>query len=738
MTLYHIEKDQHHEQFAPQSDTPLRQLSVDGLLYPVAQTVIEHTARLQAWGVRPEGTIYRRLARHQKLIAKTFSGFRDKSDIDEMADKYQSASKWLAENSFKDPRIMPSAESFRGINQLILSQGFGDWRDRQRTAALERIYRTKYLQPMIDTLMTQLGITFDQNSNQSILNMQQIERDFREMVINGYQLDLPNVNDYISGVAADTIINPTEKIDVDFSDIAKKADLLPMIVEPAVNGQSTQEETLQSSRVKRKYTPRNRKDVEDKQDQPIEEIPVIHDETEIESIELEENINSDGDEEIIDDDVPKIFVEKTKKSRRQKELVEIEEEEDHVIIDQTSNWNPDDEQIFTSEHLKQTLELMDIRRSKAKPKQKEKNNEAELTYSVDVVESYFADIRNFPLIDAEQEKVLGGRVQLAVEHRKKLRKHSEKMPFEMGLEFMKQMDDPYKLKLDESFYHFLSAEELKLTKHLFEDGTSAIEDLVKANLRLVIAEAKRFRWRGVEFADLIQEGNMGLARAILKFDPERGNKFSTYATWWIRQAIKRAIADTADTIRFPVHIHQKIFSMRRYLFKTIGNNMHELSQEQMAQELIKTGEYTREDFELLMKVNANRFKPMSLDQPIGEDGDSTIGDLVGSTTDNVSDEAVEEASQYQQRSVIMSILNSSEFSDREKDVIIYRFGLDDGNSKTLLEVSEKLNISRERVRQIEVQALNKLKSPRNIRLLQSLPGVEELQPALKKKFRRIK
>ncbi len=234
MTLYHIEKDQHHEQFAPQSDTPLRLLSVDGLLYPVAQTVIEHTARLQAWGVRPEGTIYRRLARHQKLITKTFTGFRDNSNIDEMADKYQKASKWLAENSFKDPRIMPSAESFRGINQLILSQGFGDWRDRQRTAALERIYRTKYLQPMIDALMTQLGITIDQTSNQPIVNMQQIERDFREMIINGYQIDLPKVTDYISGVAADTIINPTDKIVIDFREMEKKEDSLPLLVEPEI------------------------------------------------------------------------------------------------------------------------------------------------------------------------------------------------------------------------------------------------------------------------------------------------------------------------------------------------------------------------------------------------------------------------------------------------------------------------------------------------------------------------
>ena len=251
----------------------------------------------------------------------------------------------------------------------------------------------------------------------------------------------------------------------------------------------------------------------------------------------------------------------------------------------------------------------------------------------------------------------------------------------------------------------ITKDESDLSHQLVADGEHAREHLVKANSRLVVSVAKKYIGRGVPFLDLIQEGNIGLIRAVRKFDYHRGYKFSTYATWWIRQAVTRAIADQARTIRVPVHMYDQINRVvhaSRRLAQTLG---HEPTCAQLAVEL----GVTEDKVEQIMRVSQ---KPLSLETPVGEDEDSYLGDFV---EDIEAQAPGEVASTRALREVLDELL--TQLPAREVRILKLRFGLADGYSYTLEEVGRKFGVTRERIRQIEAQALGRLRHPSRTRRL---------------------
>ncbi len=288
----------------------------------------------------------------------------------------------------------------------------------------------------------------------------------------------------------------------------------------------------------------------------------------------------------------------------------------------------------------------------------------------DPVRMYLKEIGKVPLLTAEEEIILAKKIEAGEEAAKKLEEEEK-----------------------------LSKEEVRRLKRLEREGMNAKKKLVEANLRLVVSIAKRYVGRGMLFLDLIQEGNLGLIRAVEKFDWRKGYKFSTYATWWIRQAITRAIADQARTIRIPVHMVEtinKLIRIQRQLLQELGR---EPSPEEIAEQMGLTPEKVRD----ILKVSQ---EPVSLETPIGEEEDSQLGDFIEDAEAEVPADAASFSLLQEQLREVLDTL-----SERERKVIELRFGLIDGHPRTLEEVGRVFGVTRERIRQIESKTLSKLRHP---------------------------
>ena len=272
------------------------------------------------------------------------------------------------------------------------------------------------------------------------------------------------------------------------------------------------------------------------------------------------------------------------------------------------------------------------------------------------------------------------------------------------------IDDPVKIYLKEiGRVPLLSPdEETELAKRMAEGDSYAKKRLSEANLRLVVSIAKKYVGRGMQFLDLIQEGNIGLIKAAEKFDCDRGFRFSTYATWWIRQAITRAIADQARTIRIPVHMVETINRMRQATNQLVYQNGHEPTPEELAKAMDMSVERVRE-------IQRMAQEPASLESPVGEEEDSSLGDFVADENAEAPGKAADRAMVAQQINLALKSL-----TPREEKVIRLRFGLDDGRPRTLEEVGRDFGVTRERVRQIEAKAIRKLHSRKCLSLLNGL------------------
>lgn len=306
------------------------------------------------------------------------------------------------------------------------------------------------------------------------------------------------------------------------------------------------------------------------------------------------------------------------------------------------------------------------------------------------------DVDTDVLIDSEPDELL-----LSDEEEVDMEKIDLTVPDGVSIE------DPVRMYLKEiGKVPLLTAdEEIELAKRMAQGDEEAKKRLAEANLRLVVSIAKRYVGRGMLFLDLIQEGNLGLIKAVEKFDYEKGFKFSTYATWWIRQAITRAIADQARTIRIPVHMVEtinKLIRVSRQLLQELGR---EPTPEEIAKELDMPVDRVRE----ILKISQ---EPVSLETPIGEEEDSHLGDFIQDDNVPVPAEAAAATLLKEQLDEVLSTL-----TEREQKVLRLRFGMNDGRARTLEEVGKEFDVTRERIRQIEAKALRKLRHPSRSRKL---------------------
>ena len=308
--------------------------------------------------------------------------------------------------------------------------------------------------------------------------------------------------------------------------------------------------------------------------------------------------------------------------------------------------------------------------------------------SDDPVRMYLKEIGRVPLLDARQEVRVAARIKRGLEASEHL----------AVLEESGEIDR-------------LDLADLSRYKRLVRDGDRASDELIRANLRLVVSIAKRYVGRGMVLLDLVQEGNLGLMRAVEKFDHTKGFKFSTYATWWIRQAITRAIADQARTIRIPVHMVEAMNRVRR-----VQRQMHqELKREPTVEELAAEVDEPVEKIREILRIGLD---PLSLDSPVGDEDESNLADFI---KDENAAAPVDVAARHLLASAVGDVL--VELSDREQEVVRLRFGLEDGRPRTLEEVGRQFGVTRERIRQIEAKTLAKLRHPhRSDRLRDYLEG----------------
>src|SRR5690349_3679059 len=311
---------------------------------------------------------------------------------------------------------------------------------------------------------------------------------------------------------------------------------------------------------------------------------------------------------------------------------------------------------------------------------KQARRDAELTASADSVRAYLKQIGKVPLLNAEQEVELAKRIEAGLYAAERLRAAEE------GEE-----------TLERNFERDL--------KWINRDGERAKNHLLEANLRLVVSLAKRYTGRGMAFLDLIQEGNLGLIRAVEKFDYTKGYKFSTYATWWIRQAITRAMADQARTIRIPVHMVEVINKLGRIQRELLQDLGREPTPEELAKEMDITPEK-------VLEIQQYAREPISLDQTIGDEGDSQLGDFIEDSEAVVAVDAVSFSLLQDQLQQVLQTL-----SEREAGVVRLRFGLTDGQPRTLDEIGQVYGVTRERIRQIESKTMSKLRHPSRSQVL---------------------
>jgi RNA polymerase primary sigma factor len=311
---------------------------------------------------------------------------------------------------------------------------------------------------------------------------------------------------------------------------------------------------------------------------------------------------------------------------------------------------------------------------------KQARKDAEMTASADSVRAYLKQIGKVPLLNAEQEVELAKRIEAGLYAAERLRAAEESN---------EQMQIPLRRDLE----------------WIGRDGERAKNHLLEANLRLVVSLAKRYTGRGMAFLDLIQEGNLGLIRAVEKFDYTKGYKFSTYATWWIRQAITRAMADQARTIRIPVHMVEVINKLGRIQRELLQDLGREPTPEELAKEMDITPEK-------VLEIQQYAREPISLDQTIGDEGDSQLGDFIEDSEAVVAVDAVSFSLLQDQLQQVLQTL-----SEREAGVVRLRFGLTDGQPRTLDEIGQVYGVTRERIRQIESKTMSKLRHPSRSQVL---------------------
>jgi RNA polymerase primary sigma factor len=311
---------------------------------------------------------------------------------------------------------------------------------------------------------------------------------------------------------------------------------------------------------------------------------------------------------------------------------------------------------------------------------KQARRDAELTASADSVRAYLKQIGKVPLLNAEQEVDLAKRIEGGLYASERLR---------LAEEDGEELPTPLRRDLD----------------WISRDGERAKNHLLEANLRLVVSLAKRYTGRGMAFLDLIQEGNLGLIRAVEKFDYTKGYKFSTYATWWIRQAITRAMADQARTIRIPVHMVEVINKLGRIQRELLQDLGREPTPEELAKEMDITPEK-------VLEIQQYAREPISLDQTIGDEGDSQLGDFIEDSEAVVAVDAVSFSLLQDQLQQVLQTL-----SEREAGVVRLRFGLTDGQPRTLDEIGQVYGVTRERIRQIESKTMSKLRHPSRSQVL---------------------